>query len=142
MFYEQFGRIGDAHEAEQKMLWSLVNARNCLAHFSGVVTARHLHGKRELIVSWRGIDLVHLNDEVERILPRDAPYLVAQEDVGSTIRADEIKRERSFREGEVIRLSEVDIAEIIAFYRYLALDVLLQLGRFVVTEAGARPNGQ
>lgn len=116
--------LGDRHEKESAYLRTLGNARNCLAHDSGLVSQRRLTEEDRMPVRWRGRDLVTLNKSGQRTtIPRDVPHLVKKEDVGRQISVEEVEREQIYRAGDRIKLSATDLSEIIFFYQELAMTI-------------------
>lgn len=98
-----------------RFLDTLSNARNCLAHDSGIVTEKRLRDG-VAAVRWCGQVAFSERDGVKTLLPRvDAP-IVKPEDVGKSITIERIDREQVYRLGERIRLEPHDLAEIIWFY--------------------------
>jgi hypothetical protein len=104
-------------------LRSLVNARNCLAHDSGLVTPRRLTDGETMQIRWLASDVVMSRDGEEILVPREQPLVVAPEHVGAQLTAKQVVREQSYRIGDRVFLSAQDLAEIIFFYQLLAMGV-------------------
>lgn len=124
-FYATLGRRSPEHENESSYLRSLGNARNCLAHDSGVVTNRRMNGDTSVMpIRWPGRDMILIDKNGRRVvLPRDREHLVRAQDVGSTLSVEDVVREHDYAEGDRIALSQTDLSEIIFFYQILAMRV-------------------
>ena len=107
---------------EAECLKSLVNARNCLAHDSGVVSAKRLHGAEFMEVRWPGSDMWCTSTSgLRRLIPREELYIVRDEDVGSTLSIEDVIRISRYKEGEIVVFSPSALAELIRFYERLAI---------------------
>lgn len=132
-FYENLGQQSLERTTESNYLRSLGNARNCLAHDSGLVTERRINnGESTLLVSWPGRDTILIDKDEERtVLQRDRSYCVRAKDVGSKFRIKEVVREHHYAKGERIIFSQTDLSEIIFFYQILAMKVSCEMHRIV-----------
>ncbi|MFN3549961.1 MAG: hypothetical protein ACK4U0_20955 [Mesorhizobium sp.] len=132
-FYVMFGQHSPEHVAESGYLRSLVNARNCLAHDSGVVAKRRLVDRNStMVVRWPGRDIFKMDQYGGRIvLQRDRQYRMRAEDIGSQLSVEDVVREYQYAEGDRIFLSQTDLSEIIFFYQILAMKIGSEMHRIV-----------
>lgn len=132
-FYATVSQLSPEHENESDYLRSLVNARNCLAHDSGVVTKRRLvDSNLTMPMRWPGRDMVKVDQRGNRIvLQPDVEHRVCSQDIGSVVSIEEVVRERSYAEGERIQLTETDLSEIIFFYQIIAMRLGSEMHRIV-----------
>ncbi len=132
-FYDVYGSASSGHDAEARHLRSLGNARNCLAHDSGIVTQRRIaDGHDTMQVSWPGRDMFMTDLKGNRrMLPRDRGYRGTSKDDGSTISIEDVVRHRSYISGDSIIFSQTDLAEVLFFYQILAMKVGAELHRLV-----------
>jgi len=132
-FYATLGQKSPEHADESGYLRSLGNARNCLAHDSGIVAKRRMvDGNSTMPVRWPGRDLIMIDQNDGRIvLQRDREHQVRAEDVGSKLCVEEVIREHHYAEGDHIAFSQTDLSEIIFFYQVLAMKVGSEMHRIV-----------
>lgn len=132
-FYTTLGQKSLEHEDESGCLRSLGNARNCLAHDSGIVTKRRMvDGNSRMTVRWPGHDMIMIHRNGDRmLLPRDRAHRVRADDIGSQLSVEEVIREHVYAEGDRILLSQTDLSEIIFFYQILAMKVGSEMHRIV-----------
>lgn len=139
-FYEQAGDMVQGRLDESRYLRSLGNARNCLAHDSGLVTERRLTDGDTMPVRWPGRDMYQtLRSGERRLLPRDRPFTARQQDVGTTLTVEDVARERIYRAGDTLVFSSTDLSEIIFFYQTLAMQIGAELHK-LVEKAGRELN--
>ena len=130
-FYSSVGQKSARHEEEASCLRSLGNARNCLAHESGLVSSLRQRDDGTMPVRWRGRDIVQtLTNGERRRLPRDQELRVQNDDVGTSLTVEEVIREHIYREKDRVVFSATDLSEIIFFYQELAMQVGAELHRF------------
>lgn len=132
-FYATLGQQSPEHSDESGYLRTLVNARNCLAHDSGIVAKRRMvDGNSTMPVRWPGRDMIKNDQNGGRmVLQRDREHRVSAEDVGSQLSVEEVVREHYYAEGDRIALSQTDLSEIIFFYQVLAMKVGSEMHRIV-----------
>ncbi len=131
-FYADAGQKSPNHDQEARFLRSLGNARNCLAHDSGVVSANRLIEHDKMPVRWMGRDMVQAQpDGSKRIIPQDRPFIIQTGDVGLPVSVEDVVRERLYAEGERVEFSPTDLGEIIFLYQILAMQVGGEMHRFV-----------
>ncbi|GJE27695.1 hypothetical protein LKMONMHP_2556 [Methylobacterium organophilum] len=139
-FHSPAGHTDQSHLDESRYLRSLGNARNCLAHDSGLVTERRLTDGDTMPIRWPGQDIYQTLHSGERqLLQREHPFEVRQEDIGTTLSAEAVVREKIYRAGDTILFSSTDLSEIIFFYQILAMRIGAELHR-LVEEAGRELN--
>lgn len=124
-FFEMSGSRLPLHATESGYLRTLGNARNCLAHDSGIVTERRLTEGDTMPIRWRGSDMFKAAPGGPKVLlPRNKPYIAKAQDIGSELSVDEnVQRELIYKVGDVVAFSDTDLAEIIFFYQSLAMQV-------------------
>lgn len=132
-FYETLGQQSPEHAEKSGYLRSLGNARNCLAHDSGIVDKRRMvDGNSTMLVRWPGHDMIKIDRSDGRmVIERDRAHRVRAEDVGSRLSVEEVVREHCYAEGDRIALSQTDLSEIIFFYQILAMNVGSEMHRIV-----------
>ena len=131
-FFKLSGQRSEFHLTESGFLRSLGNARNCLAHSSGVVSERLLNESGRLIVRWPGRDMFMTRPSADpMLLPRDRGHVVAAEDVGAEFSVVPVTREQSYQVNDIIQFSATDLSEIIYFYQHLAMQVGAEIHRRV-----------
>lgn len=119
LFYTEIGKTADDHEKESSYLWSLSNARNCLAHDGGVVSERRLVEAETMPVRWPGHDTFLISKDGERsLISRTEPHLVRAEDIGSTLCAERTVREKVYRLNDVVSFTPTELAEITFFTKH------------------------
>lgn len=137
-FYAAVGQKATQHDEESECLRSLGNARNCLAHDSGLVTERRLTDGPTMPVKWNGRELILITANGERrVLPRDRGHFVRPDEVGLELRIEEVLRERLYIAGDRVTFSQTDLSEIIFFYQHLAMQVGAEMHRQVVVRLGS-----
>lgn len=130
-FYSSVGQTSARHEEEASCLRSLGNARNCLAHESGLVSSLRLREGGTMSVRWRGRDIFQtFGNGDRRRLPRDQEFCVQTDDVGTSLTVEEVIREHIYRDKDRIVFSAIDLSEIIFFYQNLAMHVGAEMHRF------------
>lgn len=103
---------------------SLYKVRNCLTHGAGLVTPTQADGNGLLRLKWRALE-VFAQD------PKGQGELVGRQILGVTfaeggeIKGRTVERERSFKLGETIRLSQQDLWEICFFFAMECIPSLL-----------------
>jgi hypothetical protein len=131
-FYSPAGHTDQGHLDESGYLRSLGNARNCLAHDSGLVTERRLTEGDTMPVRWPGRDMYQTLHSGERqLLPRDRPFKAHRQDVGTTLSVEGVVRERIYRAGDTLLFSSTDLSELIFFYQILAMQIGAELHKLV-----------
>lgn len=132
-FYATLGQQSPERADESGYLRSLGNARNCLAHDSGIVAGRRMvDGNSTMLVRWPGRDIIIIDQIGGRmVLQREREYRVRAEDIGSQLSVEEVVREHHYAEGDRIALSQTDLSEIIFFYQVLAMKVGSEMHRIV-----------
>lgn len=132
-FYAALGQQSSEHADASVYLRSLGNARNCLAHDSGIVSKRRMVAAHSAMpVRWPGRDMVIVDRNGGRtVLQRDREHRVHAEDVGSLLSVVDVVREHDYAEGDRIVLSQADLSEIIFFYQTLAMKVGSEMHRIV-----------
>ncbi|MEZ5995694.1 MAG: hypothetical protein R3C25_08055 [Hyphomonadaceae bacterium] len=119
---------------------SLSLARNALTHGAGIVAARHTNRERALEIIWVAPELV-VQDGADEIVYRAEPadmHRVKSPD-GAQVLLRFSRHSVTFQEGERIRLTTHNLAEICAFYQSAGSHILEKLkGR--VLAAGIRPD--
>lgn len=130
-FYATLGQQSPGHADESGYLRSLGNARNCLAHDSGIVAKRRMvDGNSTMPVRWPGCDMIMIDQNGGRmVLQRDRKRRA--KDIGSQLSVEEVVREHHYAEGDRIVLSQTDLSEIIFFYQILAMKVDSEMHRIV-----------
>lgn len=137
-FYAVVGQKAAQRDEGSGCLRSLGNARNCLAHDSGLVTERRLTDSSTMLVRWIGRDMVLTTANGERrVLPRDHGHRVRPEDVGLELRVEEVLREENYKAGDRVTFSQTDLSEIIFFYQHLAMQVSAEMNRLVAARVGS-----
>lgn len=109
---------------------SFVDARNSLAHGSGVVRARDCNSEMELVITWRGVDAaIPATDgnyyEIDATLPDGVELL-------KTWPTKWVSREKCWKIGERIQLTPMDLAEITFMAAHEAVDVCDALCEFAL----------
>ncbi|TGQ33836.1 hypothetical protein [Mesorhizobium sp. M4B.F.Ca.ET.214.01.1.1] len=123
-FYDAVGKKAARHDEESRCLRSLGNARNCLAHDSGRVTSRRFTEDASMPVRWRGRDMFQAAKSGEqRLIPRDRVFVAQPKDIGSELSVVEVRRQRVYREGEVVQFAAWELSEILFFYQDIAIKV-------------------
>jgi len=109
---QRFG-FSAQHVSELK---SLNKARNCFAHRRGIVAAQDYNCEDALAVSWLGMDIVVVENETgnEHIIQVDSGDVLLEH--GGRVEARFLLRVRRFTQGEAIKFSTRDLAEICWFY--------------------------
>lgn len=139
-FYAEIPSRTARSRTEAEYLRTLGNSRNCLAHDSGLVTARRLTEGDTMPVRWPGIDMFSTSpDGTRRLLRRDKSVRVRREDVGHTLSVEDVVREHLYHVNDQVALAPTDLAEIIFFYQQLAMEVCGEMHRFTA-QAGLELN--
>jgi len=103
---------------------SLYKARNCLTHGAGSVTPTYLNDNGTLRLKWRALEAFTQN-------PKGQGELIGRQMLGVTfpeggeINIRTIEREKTFKLGEHMRLSQQDLWEICTFFAYECIPSLL-----------------
>lgn len=131
-FYERAGAEALALEFANRVLDSLVNARNALVHDRGIVTTARLRGEHAMSLTWPGRDLfITRKNGLRRPIPPQAGYRVQRRDVGCQIDSEDVVRVRKVGLGDRISLEPFELAEIIFFYQDAAIGVVGSLSAMV-----------
>jgi hypothetical protein len=103
----------------------LYATRNCLTHDLGVVTEGRCNGSPELVLTWRGMDLVAIGNESGKIqVYPDFMGRPAEEEATIALRL--VDRQRRFPVGQKIRLSQQDLAEICHFFASIIIPTTVE----------------
>jgi hypothetical protein len=114
---------------DSEYLRTLQNARNCLAHDSGIVTKRRLIEDGTMRVRWPGLDMYQLKNGRRKLLPRD--QRVPDWARGAKLIFKRVVRERIYKLGDMMRFSASDLSEILFLYQVMAMNVGGEMHRFV-----------
>lgn len=119
---------------------SLSLARNALTHGAGIVAARHTNRERALEIIWIAPELVVQDGDDEivyRAEPADMHQVKSPDGAQIIIRFS--RHSVIFQEGERIRLTAHNLAEICAFYQSTGSRILEKL-RERIFAAGIKPD--
>jgi hypothetical protein len=115
-------------EPDAAMLWSLSNARNCLTHSGGLVTARHANSDGVLLVTWLGLESRLMQGEQQIVLPPVfAPIQASDPSKEAFIAVVLVERERRFSIGQKIEFTPNELHEICFYYQRLTDQVVEKL---------------
>lgn len=105
-------------------IWSISNARNCLAHALGVVTERHAKTEGKLVLRWSAVqpkiivgDVVYIIDQ-----PIENPIPTGE---GARVYLEMVTRERVWEMGEKVALNPRELHELCFFY-VVAIDSVME----------------
>jgi hypothetical protein len=105
-----------------RYLRSIANARNCLTHHAGVVSARHanLDGK-QLILTWLGQELrLEQGESFIQITPETSfPFQAPDPSKEAVVTIKFVEKEKRFEIGSQIILTEYELHELCFFYYWL-----------------------
>lgn len=103
-------------------LVSLNAVRNCLTHRRGIVSVEDLNQGNQLRLSWRALEVYFVPKQGAPILNRDIPKDGLSPD-GGFIESKYVERCCSFKFGEPVSLSQLQLAEICFFADEAAVDL-------------------
>ncbi|GAA0637276.1 hypothetical protein [Brevundimonas lenta] len=136
--YEKVAERLGIPDARSDRLWSISNARNCLAHAAGTVTERHANDDRQRL------KLVWLASEV-RLVQGDEFVIIGEHPIQAPDPAQEARvemqmldRALTFAVGEHVRLTPVQLHELCLYYAIVIDTVMAALGQHF--EAKGIPN--
>ncbi|HZL96883.1 MAG TPA: hypothetical protein VFB99_24720 [Vicinamibacterales bacterium] len=121
MLADRFGMAPDKPE----YISSLYKARNCLTHGVGVVTPQNADANGELRLRWLTLEVYARGEETGQIVPpRTLIGKVTTEPM--SIEGKQVEREKVFKTGEQITLTQQDLWEICYFFNANCIPTLVR----------------
>lgn len=115
-------------EARPDRLWSISNARNCLAHAAGTVTERHANdNKQRLKLIWLASEIKLVQGE-HFVIIGEHPIQAPDPGQEAQVVMQMVDRELTFEIGEQLRLTPVQLHELCLFYAILIDNIMASLG--------------
>lgn len=113
----KYGKIAERLEvADPRVdrMWSITNARNCLAHAAGRVTPRHAGSEGRLKIMWLALQPELHQDG--KVVVMDKPVRAPDPSKEAQVVMAIVQRERFFDVGEVIDLTPLELHELCLHY--------------------------
>ncbi|PQZ83314.1 MULTISPECIES: hypothetical protein [unclassified Brevundimonas] len=115
-------------EARPDRLWSISNARNCLAHAAGMVTERHANdNKQRLKLVWLASEIKLVQGE-QFVIIGEYPIQAPDPEQEAQLVVQMVDRELTFEIGQQLRLTPVQLHELCLFYAILIDTIMVSLG--------------
>lgn len=134
---KKFDKIAErlaVKEPQGPRLWSISNARNCLAHGAGRVRERDANFyKKQMKIAWTAME-VRLQQGENYTVFADEPVQAPDPSVEANVVMTMVEREKTFEIGEPLILTPRELHELCLFYLIVIDQVMEALGELFASK--------